>query len=58
VWADDGQVVLVRARKAFARGHLDRLGAAGVPRAEIHVAELSGATTFAEIAQLSLVAGA
>ena len=54
VWVDDGQVVLTRARKAFAGGHLDRAGAAGVPRAEIRVAELSVVTTFVEQAQVAL----
>jgi Holliday junction resolvase RusA-like endonuclease len=37
VWGDDAQVCQVAKVKAFAGGHLDPLGQAGVPRAEIEV---------------------
>ena len=37
VWVDDAQVVQVEARKVFAGGALDELGAAGIPRATIAV---------------------
>jgi len=37
VWRDDGQVIATSARKAFAGGMRDPVGAAGVPRAVISV---------------------
>jgi Holliday junction resolvase RusA-like endonuclease len=37
VWRDDAQVVGIQARKNFAGGERDPLGAAGIPRAEIMV---------------------
>lgn len=40
VWTDDAQVVEISARKAYAGGYLDPLGAAGPPRAEITVREV------------------
>lgn len=42
VWRDDSQVVLASARKAFAGGHYDLLGTAGVPRAAVKV-QVAGA---------------
>lgn len=39
VWRDDGRVVSIAARKVFAGGHRDPMGARGVPRAVIEVRE-------------------
>jgi crossover junction endodeoxyribonuclease RusA len=39
VWVDDAQVIATTARKAYAGGPRDPLGAAGPPRAEILVHE-------------------
>jgi Holliday junction resolvase RusA-like endonuclease len=39
VWRDDAQVIATFARKAFAAGVHDPMGAAGLPRAEVRVSQ-------------------
>lgn len=52
IYRDDAQVVEIKASKAFAAGHQDPAGAAGVPRA---VVEVHFAMTRQAVEQLALV---